>query len=193
MTVRQLAIVVALSSVAPVGAQVSVARLQNAAADPGNWLTYSGSYQSQRFSPLAQVTTDNVARLRPSWIYQPPGAGALETTPVVVDGVMYVTSPPASVIALDLRSGRPLWEWSRPMPADLRTLGFGRVNRGVAILDNTVYVGALDAHLVALDARSGVERWTAKVADNASGHAITAAPLAPAGKIIVSISGGDGG
>ena len=180
-------------ALAPVAAQVSVARLANDAAETGQWLMYSGSYRSHRFSPLTQISADNVRRLRPVWVYQPPGVGALESTPLVVDGVMYVTAGPTSVVALELKSGRPLWEWSRPISAAVRNLGFPRVNRGVAILDNTVYVGTLDAYLVALDARSGVERWAVQVGDNGSGHSITAAPLAIDNKIIVGISGGEAG
>jgi glucose dehydrogenase len=100
-------------TVAPVLAQVSSSRLATNATDAGNWLMYSGAYTSQRFSPLDQISSTNVSRLKPLWVYQPPGVGSLEGTPVVADGVMYVTSAPASVVALDLRSGRPIWEWSR--------------------------------------------------------------------------------
>ena len=192
---RQISIVVALwlPALAPLLAQVSSTRLANTAAEPGQWLTYSGSYRSERFSPLTQISTENVARLRPVWVYQPPGTGSLETTPVVADNIMYVTSGPASVTALALKSGRPIWEWSRPMPPTVRSLGFPRVNRGVAILDSTVYVGTLDGYLVALDAKSGVERWMVQVGDNNSGHSLTLAPLAVDGKIIVGISGGEAG
>jgi len=109
---RQLSIVIALCllAIAPLLAQVSSTRLANAAAEPGQWLMYSGSYRSERFSSLTQISAENVGRLRPVWIYQPPGAGSLEMTPVVADNVMYVTSGPASVVALALKSGRPIWE-----------------------------------------------------------------------------------
>src|SRR2546421_10830497 len=181
-------------TVASVAAQVAYLRLAGAAADESGWLTYSGSYRSERFSQLRQISRENVNRLRPVWLYQPPGTGALEVTPIVADGVMYVTAgAPATVVALDLKSGRPLWEWSRPIADTVHNLGFPRVNRGVAILDGTVYVGTLDCYLVALDARSGVKRWEVHVADNASGHSITAAPLALDGKIILGVSGGRAG
>ena len=182
---------VVLGSVAAPSGQVTPARLAD--VDPGDWLTYSGSYRSTRFSSLDEITTTNVGDLRPLWVYQPPGTGQLEVTPVVVDGVMYVTSTPAYVMALDLESGRPLWEWSRPMPEDLRNLGFGRVNRGVAVLGDAVYVGTLDGYLVALDARSGTERWAVEVGDNATGHSVTMAPLAVDDLIVVGISGGEAG
>ena len=179
--------------VTPLLAQVSSSRLANNATDDGNWLMYSGSYSSLRFSPLDQISIDNVGRLKPLWVYQPPGSGSLEATPVVADGVMYMTSGPASVVALDLRSGNPLWQWSRPIAPTVLNLGFPRVNRGVAIFDNLVYVGTLDGYLVALDARTGVQRWIVPVGDNPSGHAITAAPLVADGKVIVGISGGEAG
>jgi len=177
----------------PVHAQVTFSRIAAAPDGSGEWLTYSGSYRSIRFSPLTQISVANVARLRPAWVYQPPGGTTLETTPIVADGTMYITGPPNSVMALHLGSGRPLWKWSRPVARTTSTLGFGRVNRGVAVLGNTVYVGTLEGHLVALDAHSGVERWDAAVADNREGYAITGAPLAVDGKILIGISGGEAG
>ncbi|HJZ77378.1 MAG TPA: PQQ-dependent dehydrogenase, methanol/ethanol family [Vicinamibacterales bacterium] len=162
-------------------------------AQDGQWLMYSGSYSSHRYSPLTQLTPDNVAKLRPVWVYQPPGTGSVESTPVVVNDVMYVTSGPTMVAALDLRSGKALWEWTRPIAASVLNLGFPRVNRGVAIRENMVYVGSLDGYLVALDARSGVERWSVHVGENPTGHAITAAPLVVDDKVIVGISGGEAG
>ena len=106
---------------------------------------------------------------------------------------MYLTKPPATVVALDVHTGRELWSWTRPMPSDLLTLGFPRTNRGLAILGETVYVGTLDSHVVALDASSGAVRWDETIADNHLGYSITAAPLAIQDKIIVGISGGEAG
>src|SRR4051812_906630 len=145
-------------------------------AQDGQWLMYSGSYSSHRFSPLTQITPENIRRLKPVWVYQPAGVGSVETTPVVAGGGRYTTSGPTNVAALDLKGGKPLWEWSRPIAASVLNLGFPRVNRGVAVVDNTVYVGTLDGYLVALDAKSGIERWATQVGDNPTGHAITAAP-----------------
>ncbi len=176
-----------------VTAQVPYERLVQAESEPESWLTYSGSYASQRFSALAEITSSNVQQLRAIWVYQVRRAGIVETSPIVVDGVMYITEPPSSVTALDARSGRPLWTWSPSMPANVLHIGFPQVNRGVAILDETVYVGTLDAHLVALDAKSGAVRWDVEVADNKTGHSLTLAPLAIDEKIIVGISGGEAG
>jgi len=192
-----LAIAAALIAVGPVSASAQVVpyrRIVAAAEEPGSWLTYSGSYRSLRHSPLAQIDAANVAGLRPAWIHQLENTQAhAEVTPIVADGVMFVTEPMSAVTALDLATGRVLWRWAKPMPKDLRVLGFLPVNRGVAILDSTVFVGTLDAHLVALDARSGAVRWEVEVADNRTGHAITAAPLAVKDKVIVGVSGGEAG
>jgi alcohol dehydrogenase (cytochrome c) len=190
--VRGVAIGVALSTSA-LTAQVTYQRIVDADKEPGAWLTYSGSYRSHRFSPLAEITAENVSRLRPVWIYQVRGEGQVETSPIVADGMMIVTEPPTTVTALDPRTGRPIWSHVRPMPADLRLIGFPATNRGVAALDGMVYVGSLDGYLIALDAQTGAVRWEVKVADNASGHSITMAPLALDGKIIVGISGGEAG
>ena len=173
-------------------AQVPFQRIVNAGGEPGNWLTYSGNLEAHRFSPLTQITPGNVAGLKPLWIYQANDSG-FETSPVVVDGIMYITLPSMGVSALDARTGRTLWHWERPLPRDLKTLGFGRVNRGVAVLDDMVYVGTLDAHLVALDAKSGAVRWDTEVADYKLGHCITSAPLAVRDRIVTGISGGEAG
>jgi alcohol dehydrogenase (cytochrome c) len=127
------------------------------------------------------------------WLYQTSSGGELETSPIVADGLMYVTEPPATVTALDVKAGRPVWSWSRPMPKDLRTLGFPPTNRGLAVLGENVYVGTLDNHVVALDAASGAVRWDVQIAENSLGYCITAAPLAIDGKIIVGVSGGEAG
>ena len=184
-----------LSFVAPrtVLAQVPYDRLRGAEDQPESWLTYSGSYRSDRFSRLDEITPDNVTQLRPIWVYQIADPSSVEVTPLVVDDVMYITEPRSTVTALDVRSGRVLWSWSPTMPPDVRFIGFPPVNRGVAILDDTVFVGTLDAHLVALDAKSGAVRWDTVVGDNATGHSVTVAPLAIDGKIVVGISGGEAG
>jgi alcohol dehydrogenase (cytochrome c) len=177
---------------ANLAAQVPYLRIAQAEREPQHWLTYSGGYKSHRFTTLDQITTKNVARLRTAWIYQVKRTGMVEASPIVVDGVMYITEPPSTVTALDVRTGRPLWSWTPAMPG-VKFIGFPPVNRGVAILDDTVYVGTLNAHLVALDAKTGAVRWDAVVADNKTGHSITCAPLALDGKIIIGISGGEAG
>ena len=180
-------------ALAPPGtAQVPYERLVAADSEPENWLTYSGNYAGHRFSKLDQINADNVGSLSVVWAYQ-MDEGLIETSPIVADGVMYVTEPPSTVTALDARTGKRLWKWTPQMGSNVLNIGFPRVNRGVAILDSTVYVGTLDAHLVALDARSGAVRWDVEVADNAIGFSLTLAPLALDGQVIVGVSGAEAG
>lgn len=174
-------------------AETSYDRIRHAAEEPDNWLTYSGTYDAQRYSRLDQITPENVSRLKVAWIYQSEAPGRFETTPLVVDGVMYLTEIGARVTAVDARTGRKLWSWVRPESQKATTIGFFATNRGVAILGDTVYVGTLDCYLVALDARTGAVRWQTQVGDNKLGFSITAAPLAIDGKVVVGISGGEAG
>jgi alcohol dehydrogenase (cytochrome c) len=173
--------------------QVPFDRLVQADKEPESWLTYSGNYSGHRFSNLNQITKSNVKDLKVAWVYQLPDGGYVETSPIVVDGIMYITEPPATVSALDAKSGRRIWSTKRPMPEDLNLIGFPPVNRGVAILDDTLYVGTLDCYIVALDRETGAKRWETKVEDNYKGYSITVAPLAIEGKIIVGVSGGEAG
>jgi alcohol dehydrogenase (cytochrome c) len=172
--------------------QVTHERLLQAGAEPGNWLTYSGNFAAHRYSGLSQITPANVGKLRPVWVYQSNSLQKMETTPLVVDGVMYITEAPSHVTALDPVTGRFLWKYRRTLPDDLR-LCCGAVNRGVAILGDLVYVGTVDAHLVALDAKTGAVRWDVEVADYKTGHSITVAPLAVKDKIVIGIAGGEYG
>lgn len=163
-----------------------------------DWLSYSGGYKSQRFSPLSQINTVNVDQLKVMWAYQMQptgisGAALQETTPLVAGDVMYITESPSSVTALDTRTGRVLWHFVPDITNDVLNIGFPRINRGVALLDDKVYVATLDARLFALDARTGAVRWETTVADNAAGFSLTLAPLALDGKIVVGVSGAEAG
>ncbi len=175
-----------------VSGQVAFDRLRQAEADPGNWLTYSGNYSSHRHSRLNQITAANAGRLKLAWAYQVRTTEKIETTPLVVDGIMYLSEPGGSVTALDTRTARPLWKYTRTVAKEARGC-CGTVNRGVAILDDKIYVGTFDAHLVALDMKSGKVRWDVPVADPALGHSITGAPLAIKDKIVVGMAGGEYG
>jgi alcohol dehydrogenase (cytochrome c) len=172
--------------------QVAYERIRRAENEPGNWLTYSGNYQGQRYSALAQINTTNVARLKPAWVYQIREQSKVETTPIVVDGIIYITERPHIVTALDGRTGRPLWSYRRTTPADARGC-CGAVNRGLAILDDALFLATFDAHLVALDMKTGKVRWDVIVADYKSGHTLTVAPLAVKDKVIVGVGGGEFG
>ena len=172
--------------------QVSYERIRRADAEPGNWLTYSGNYQGYRYSALDQIKTASVRGLKPIWIYQSRGVGLFQASPIVVDGMVYISERPCVVTALDGRTGRPLWSFRREMPADIRAC-CGGPNRGLAILDGTLFLGTLDSHLIALDVRTGRVQWDAVVADYRSGYAITVAPLAIKDKVIVGVAGGEYG
>ena len=187
-----LVLILVLALAVPVASQVPYERILDAASEPGSWLTYSGSYGAQRYSTLDQITRENVDRLQPAWIYQIRARHKFEVSPLVVDGVMYITEPPSDVTALDLRTGRPIWSYRRSLPDGVVTC-CGQVNRGVALLDDQVFVATVDAHLVALDARTGHVRWDIEVADHTMAYSMTVAPLALKDKIIVGISGGEYG
>jgi alcohol dehydrogenase (cytochrome c) len=171
-------------------AQAPYEKILRADSESGNWLTYSGNYRGYRHSSLAQINRANVARLKPAWIYQIREPGRVETSPIVIDGIIYVTEKSDAVTALDGRTGRPLWKHNLNPARDFRGC-CGDVNRGLAALDDALFVGTIDAHLVALDMRTGSRRWKVKLADYKTGHSITVAPLAVKDKIIVGISGGD--
>jgi alcohol dehydrogenase (cytochrome c) len=160
---------------------------------PQDWLTYGGNYASQRFSELKQINKENVKSLQLKWVYQLRRQGIFESSPIVADGMMYVTEPPTTVTALDVRTGRPIWRWTADLPKNLLTIGLFPTNRGVAILGDTVYVATIDAHLVALDAKTGAVRWNVEVGSNKQAVAITQAPLAINGKIVLGMGGGEGG
>ncbi len=164
-----------------------------AAPNPGNWLTYGGNLAAQRFSELKQINTDNVKSLKVAWVFQMGGRGVIESVPLVNNGIMYVTEPPSTVVALDARTGKELWQYTPQLPRDLVVIGLFPTNRGVALLGNNVYLNTIDAHLVCLDAKTGREKWKVEVADNKQGFADTGAPLAINGKIIVGVGGGEAG
>ena len=172
--------------------QVTHERILNAAKEPGNWLTYSGGFQGWRYSALDQITRENVDKLKVKWIYQMPTTHTVETTPLVVDGVMYFSEPPSNVVAVDAETGKQFWRYRRQLPSKINVC-CGQVNRGVAVLGDRVFVGTVDAHLVALDARTGDVLWDIEVADYRTGHSITVAPLAVKNMIVCGISGGEYG
>ena len=167
-------------------------RLVNAADEPHNWLMYSGTLDSQRFSRLDSIHNRNVGGLELKWAYQIPEIDRAETTPLVVDGVMFITEARSNLVAVDAATGRPYWRYDHELPDDLR-ICCGRNNRGVAILGETLYMSTLDAHLVGIDARTGNLVWDSVVADYQSGYSKTAAPLIVKDQVITGIAGGEFG
>ena len=174
-------------------AQVGSDRLDRAVEEPRNWLTYSGNYFSDRHSRLDQITPANIRNLERQWVYQSSAFGlSWEATPLVVDGIMYVTQRPNDIVALDARTGRVFWIYSYPTPADHGAC-CGANNRGVAVLGERVFMATLDAHVVAIDAATGAELWDVEVADKRLQYAFTLAPLAVKDKVLVGTAGGDRG
>ena len=189
---RVFSLTAALALAAGLAAQVTYDRIAAASAEPGSWLTYSGNYAGHRYSALSEIDRSNVARLRPIWMYQTNDLNAFEATPIVADGVLYLSEPPSHAAALDLRTGRPLWQFRRAIPSDVGVC-CGQVNRGVAVLGDRVFLGTLDAHLIALDAKTGHVLWDRTVANYKQGYSITVAPLALKDKVIIGVSGGEYG
>jgi alcohol dehydrogenase (cytochrome c) len=182
----------ALSIAAPAPAQVTFERLLGAAAEPHNWLTYSGTYASQRYTTLTEIRPSNVADLELKWVFQAQSLESFETTPLVVDGVMYLTEAPNTALALDARTGRPFWRYQYNPSADARPC-CGRVNRGLALLGQTLFMTTIDAKLIAIDAVTGQPLWQKSVADPAAGYAMTLAPLVVKDKVIIGVAGGEYG
>jgi alcohol dehydrogenase (cytochrome c) len=172
---------------------VGFERLRSARAEPQNWLMYWGDYQGTHFSPLSEIDETNVHRLRAAWTCPVlGGTSILEATPLVVDGVMYTTGSgnPATVTAIDARSGRQIWRWIRQQKV-VNPYEINPFSRGVAVLGNRLFVGTLDAALIALDARTGQPLWEVQVADTMEGYGITSPPLVVKDKVITGIAGGE--
>ncbi len=161
-------------------------------ADGSSWLTFGGNYANHRFSPLAQITPENVAKLQPVWTFQTGTLGNFETTTLVRDNVLYVTGPQNVAWAVDARSGRQIWRYRRELPENL-TACCGLVNRGFAALGDRLFMTTLDAHLLALDMKTGNVLWDATLGDYKTGYASTLAPLVVKDKVIVGVAGGEYG
>lgn len=172
---------------------ITVKDLAGGLSNPARWLTYSGDYSGKRYSPLNQITGANASQLAPQWTFQTGLVGhKFETTPIVVDGVMYATGPMNWAWAIDAKTGRQLWRYQKTLPpaADLRVC-CGNVNRGFAILGERLFMTTLDAHLVALDIKTGKPVWDIEMAKHLDGYAGTGAPLIVKDKVIVGIAGGE--
>ncbi len=167
--------------------------LLNRAGDDGNnFLHTNGNYWQTRFYPNKQINTGNVSKLRPAWVFQTEVQDSLETSPIVVDGVMYVTTSFDHVYALDARTGQELWHYKQKL-GPVTTYCCGPNNRGVAVYGDMVYLATLDAKLVALDAKTGKQVWESQIADPEAGYSETMAPTAVKGKILIGTNGGEYG
>jgi alcohol dehydrogenase (cytochrome c) len=168
--------------------------LRNGFQNTSRWLTYSGDYTSRRHSPLTEITPENVGKLTVQWTFDAPdmtrGRG-FEATPLLLDGVLFVTGTNNWAWAIDARTGKQIWHYRRQLPTGLTYGGFNVVNRGFGMLGNRLFMSTLDAHLIALDRNSGDLLWDTPLADFKLGYAATVAPLVVKDKVIVGNSGGD--
>jgi alcohol dehydrogenase (cytochrome c) len=166
-------------------------RLKNPEA--GNWLMIRRTYDGWGYSPLDQITTQNVNRLRPIWSFSTGEARVHESAPIVNNGVMFISTPNNQVIAIDAKSGNVLWRWRYRRPRPEGASVPHDTNRGVALYGDRVYYAAGEAVLVAIDAKTGREVWSTVVGDNKSGYYTTLAPLVAGGRVMVGASGGERG
>jgi alcohol dehydrogenase (cytochrome c) len=179
---------------------VTFDRLKQARDEPQNWLTYYGAYDGQRFSALDQINRDNVAELKPAWVFQggfigpiaSPASYAFEAAPIVVDGVLFTTGPDGHVWSLDAATGEMLWHYKHAIPLDV-PLCCGNVNRGVAVTEGKVIFVTPNGHIVALDADTGERVWQKPFADVRAAESATLAPLVVKDLVIVGSSGGEYG
>lgn len=178
-------------SAAPVPA-VSQDMLSAAGKDAKNFLHTNGNYDQTRYHPANQINTGNVGKLHVAWIFQTDVKESLETTPIVVDGVMYVTTSFSHVYALNAKTGEMYWHYKHKM-GPITTFCCGPNNRGVAIADDKVFVATLDAKLLALDAKTGSVLWEAQVGDPELGYSETMAPTVVNGKVLIGTNGGEYG
>jgi alcohol dehydrogenase (cytochrome c) len=157
-----------------------------------DWPSYNGDYTGRRFSSLTQITPQNVKHLQAQWVFHSRNAGVLEVTPVVVNGIMYVTAS-NDAYALNAQTGQVLWHYSRPVSSGLIDDASGHISRGVALLGTRLYMETDNAHLLCLDARSGNLIWDVAYADWNKNYGATSAPLIVKDKVLVGTSGGDDG
>jgi len=174
-------------------AAVDAARILHADQEPGNWLTYGRTYDEQRFSPLKQINDGNVGQLKLAWHVDLDAAHrAQESTPVIVDGVMYVTTSWSKVLALDAATGRQIWAYDPAVPGPSGFKACCDVsNRGVAVWNGKVYFGTIDGRLIALDAASGRPVWSVQTVDDSKSYTITGAPRIIKGRVIIGNAGAE--
>jgi alcohol dehydrogenase (cytochrome c) len=177
-------------------AQIPYSRIEQAAREPQNWLTYSGRLDGQRYSELRQITPANVKNLELKWVLQTQApaepTSKYEATSLVVDGILYTVQPPNVVVALDAVTGKVFWTYAHS-PASASRPCCGRINRGLAILGHTLFMGTIDGYLIALDARDGHLVWSNKLGRAEEGYAVTVAPLIVKDKVIAGPAGGEFG
>src|SRR5215208_3253908 len=173
-------------------APVSQSMLDGAEGDKNAWLHSNMSYNNSRYHAADQINAGNVGKLSPAFIFQTEVRESMETSPIVVNGVMFLTTSFNHVYAIDAATGQEFWHYKHKM-GSITTYCCGPNNRGVAVLDDTLYMGTLDAKLVALDAKTGKVKWSQQIADPEKGYSETMAPVAINGKVLIGTNGGEYG
>ena len=173
-------------------APISQAMLDGAAKDGKNWLHSNGDYGQTRFYPATQINSKNVAKLKPQFVFQTAIVESMETAPIVVNGVMFLSTSYNHVYAVDAVTGQEFWHYKHKMGA-VTTFCCGPNNRGVAAAEGKLFMGTLDARLVALDAKSGKLLWSTEIADPEAGYSETMAPTVIDGKVLIGTNGGEYG
>jgi PQQ-dependent dehydrogenase (methanol/ethanol family) len=171
---------------------VSQSMLDSAGGDANNWLHSNGSYGQSRYYPGKQVTAANVAKLKPAFVFQTAVLESMETAPIVLDGVMFLTTSFNHVYAIDAATGEEFWHYKQKL-GPFVTVCCGNNNRGVAIEGGRLFMGTLDAKLVALDAKTGKILWETQIADPEKGYSETMAPAVVEGKVLIGTNGGEYG
>ena len=180
------------NAAAPAIPNVSQSMLNNAGKDSKNFLHTNGNYDQTRFYPGDQINAKNVKGLHVAWIFQTDVRELMETSPIIVDGVMYVTTSFDHVYALNAKTGEQIWHYKHDM-GPITVYCCGPNNRGAAVYGDKVYIGTLDDKLVALDAKTGKVAWSKDIADGSLGYSETMAPTVVDGKVLIGTNGGEYG
>ena len=171
---------------------VTQQRLNNAHNDKANWLHVNGGYAQTRYFAGSQINAGNVSKLRPAFVFQTAVLESNETAPLIVDGVMFLTTSFNHVYAIDATTGEEFWHYKHNM-GPVTVYCCGPNNRGVAAADGMLYMGTLDAKLVALDAKTGKKVWETQIAEPEKGYSETMAPTVVDGKVLIGTNGGEYG
>ena len=196
---RKLCVVLAMAFLVSCGSShedgvIDTSRLDGAASETQNWLTYGGTYEEQRYSGLEEINAETASGLGLEWSHEFDTARGLEATPLVADGVIYTTTAWSKVHALDATTGKLLWKYDPEVPGET---GFKAccdvVNRGAAIYNGKIYSGTLDGRLIALDAKTGKLVWSVVTVDQSKPYTITGAPRIVKGRVLIGNGGGEYG
>ncbi|HET9832412.1 MAG TPA: PQQ-binding-like beta-propeller repeat protein, partial [Vicinamibacterales bacterium] len=171
---------------------VTQAMLDGAAANANNWIHSNGSYEQTRYYPGKQINAGNVGKLKPVYVFQTAVLDSMETAPIVIDGVMFLTTSFNHVYAIDAATGEEFWHYKHKL-GPIVTVCCGNNNRGVAIEGGKLFMGTIDAKLVALDAKTGNLLWETQIADPEKGYSETMAPAVVEGKVLIGTNGGEFG